>query len=251
MGRLIRVGKSVLNYALKRDNNKPRALFLHIQKTAGSSIVELAKDHYLWSAISHGGYGGHKPEKFQNVAFVSGHFGYNYAKHLMDGRYSFTFLRNPLERILSFYYYNRTREIDEFPMTRLAHELNLEQFLKAGLEDPLVRARIWNNQTWQLAYGYGGKEGRGLNSFQPDELFDLAVTHLNDFSHIGFTETYEDDLKVILPNIGIPVSNKVLHVNKTKKRPVLSSLPKSTMDILEELTELDQKLYERAKLIKV
>lgn len=103
------------------------------------------------------------------------------------------------------------------------------------------------DQSW----GVWRYRGTRFEQFQPDELFDLAVTHLNHFSHIGFTETYEDDVKVILPNIGIPVSNKVLHVNKTKKRPVLSSLSKSTMDILEELTELDQKLYERAKLIKV
>lgn len=224
----------------------PRGLFLHIQKTAGSSIIKLVREHFGKSLISHGDYYGHRPEDFQDIAFVSGHFGYDYAKSLMDSRYSFTFLRNPAERILSFYYYNRSRDIDEFPMTQLAHQLDLDQFLKAGLVDPLIKSRIWNNQTWQLARGYSDTEEQ-VNDNCSDELLDLAISHLSDFSYIGFTETFEDDLNKILPNLGIPTRTGVAHVNVTKCRLSSNDIPSSTLDILEELTELDQILYKKAQ----
>ncbi|MCH7920168.1 MAG: sulfotransferase family 2 domain-containing protein, partial [Planctomycetes bacterium] len=124
MGKLVRAGKSILNHILKREGpQRPRVLFLHIQKTAGSSIVELARDHYDKSVISHGDFGGHKPEDFQDVAFVSGHFGYEFARPLMSDRYSFTFLRDPVDRVLSFYYFCRRMDSNEFEIYSLAQGL--------------------------------------------------------------------------------------------------------------------------------
>ena len=72
----------------------------------------------------------------------------------MPGRYSFTFLRDP-SREFSYYYYCKTRDPKEYKIYALTQELTLDQFLMLGLERPDVKACIWNNQTWQLANGYG------------------------------------------------------------------------------------------------
>jgi hypothetical protein len=237
-------------FSVKLNDELLPTVFVHIQKTAGSSIIRLVRKHFGKSVISHGDYYGHRPEEFQDVAFVSGHFGYDYAKSFMDSRYSFTFLRNPAERILSFYYYNRARDIDEFPMTRIAHQLDLEQFLKAGLVDPLVKSRIWNNQTWQLAQGYSYNDEYDINNFSSGELLDLAISHLSDFSYIGFTEFFEDDLNMILPNLDIPIPKKTDHVNVTRSRLCSTDIPSTALDILEELTELDQILYKKAQYFR-
>jgi len=247
MGKLVRAGKFIQNNVLKREGpQKPRGLFLHIQKTAGSSIVKLAKDHYGESLISHGDFVGHRPEEFKNIAFVSGHFGYKYAKSLMESRYFFTFLRDPAERILSFYYYNRTRDIDEFPMTRIAHELDLEQFLKAGLVDPFVKSRIWNNQTWQLAHGFEHGTDRYASTFEEQELLDLAISHIEKFSHVGFTETFEYDKEIIFSALGLHESKKEVCVNKTGIRLMATDLSPVESMLLEELTALDRLLYQYA-----
>ena len=128
----------------------------------------------------------------------------------------------------------------------MAHELELEQFLKAGFVDPLVKSRIWNNQTWQLSQGYGNLDGCGLSKYNSNELIDMAISHLSNFSHIGFTETFEDDLNIILPNLCIQTRRETVHTNVTKDRLYSNHLPSTTLEILEELTVLDRSLYQYA-----
>lgn len=233
----------------KRRHQPDKFLFVHIQKTAGSSIVEMAKERYGNNTVSHGDFLASRPEDLAEFQFVSGHFGFEYASYLIDSRYSFTFLRDPMERILSYYYYNRGRDKDEFPMTRIAHELDLEKFLAAGLSDPLVKSRIWNNQTWQLALGYESTQGE-IDDFDPAQLLDMAMQNLNRFSYIGLTETFDDDLDVILPNLGLEQDQASLHINKTANRAAVCELSPPALDLLKQLTDLDYQLYERAKELR-
>lgn len=239
------------------------ALFVHTQKTAGTSIVDLARRYYgNANVVSHGDHlDGFTespqldkffvPEKvlsrFADVPFVSGHFGFDFAKVLMNGRYAFTFLRDPIERILSFYYFCRMRDPDEFRIYKLTQEVALDKFLAMGLEVPEVKACIWNTQAWQLAHGYGNSDGRNITRFAPEEILDLAIRHLNNFSYVGFAETFESDRDQVLKALGIaPPKGKVVS-NANPGRPTAQDLPSSTRRLLERLTELDRILYNTAK----
>ena len=69
-------------------NIKP-SLFLHIQKTAGSSIVHYARLSLSSDKVmSHGDYlkGGFRrgklPGDFKDCTFVSGHFGFDFARQM-------------------------------------------------------------------------------------------------------------------------------------------------------------------------
>ena len=236
------------------------AVFLHIQKTAGTSIVDLAREAYGSNEItSHGDFmlppkhldelldaRGTSPPNLLNRRFISGHFGYDYASHFMKQRYSFTFLRDPVERVLSFYYFCRQRAPQEYEIYSLAQRLTLDQFLLLGFERPSVKACIWNNQTWQLANGYGHTNGRNILSYEPDEMLALAMLHLNFFSYVGFAENFEADRDNILRDLGIqPPCTKVVS-NANPSRPTAKNLPPGTRRLLADLTQLDQALYEAA-----
>jgi hypothetical protein len=236
-----------------------RVLFLHIQKTAGSSIVDLARlkygsdevashGDYLTECIDHSlkkvGAAAKRPSSgFENKLFISGHFGYDFARPFLEGRYSFTFLRDPIERILSYYYFCKTRDPKEFEVYALTQELTLERFLALGLERPVVKACIWNNQAWQLANGYGHSNGRYITSYTPEEILELAIRHLDDFSYIGFTETFKKDRDHILKAIGISPPKANIVSNSNPGRLTARDLPTSTLKLLEELTHLDRELY--------
>lgn len=242
------------------------ALFLHIQKTAGTSIVDLARRHYGSSSVtSHGdhlkgidGTSSNKilfsPEnikaRFGRVAFVSGHFGYDFSRVLMDGRYAFTFLRDPAERILSFYYFCKTRDPNEFDIYKLSQEVSLDAFLEMGFEVPSVKACIWNAQAWQLAHGYSNTDGRYILQFTPDQILELATNHLNDFSYIGFAERFEHDRNNILCDLGIDLPKRKIVSNANPGRPGVRDLPSSTAKLLDELTELDRTLYKEAMALQ-
>ena len=234
-------------------------VFLHLQKTAGTSIVDMARQFYgNDNVISHGDYlyneGRLTPaekfaqaeflqSRFGNTAFISGHFGYDFAKQFMVNRFSFTFLRNPVERVLSAYYFYRTRNPDEFRHYKMAQSMPLDDFLMLGLDDPDIKAHIWNYQVTQLATGWGAVSNLSLDN---DSLLQMAIDHLDDFSYVGFTETFAKDQEYILKAIGIsiPVGNYKSNVNPG--RPLFDGLPESSKDLLLKLTELDRQLYEIA-----
>jgi hypothetical protein len=247
--------------ALDMRFDKKPAIFMHIQKTAGTSMVELIKEHYdPKQVISHGeyleriDYSALAPDSkldertvatsFRDVRFLSGHFGYDFVKLFMDGRYTFTFLRDPIERVLSFYYFCKTRDPNEFEIYRLCQQLSLDEFLKMGLEQPEIGVFIWNNQVWQLACGFGNLENRDLSSFESTELLDLAIKHLENFSYIGLTETFEQDRDKILGDLGIEPPKEKIVSNATPTRPRQNDLPQSTLKLLKQLTYLDQILYQ-------
>lgn len=222
------------------------ALFLHIQKTAGTSIIDSVRPVYGESITSHGDCWGHPPQYFADTKFVSGHIGYDYARHLMQSRYTFTFLRDPIERILSMYYFCRKQNPAQFDIYRAANELDLHDFLQAGFSSPLVKKNIWNSQVWQLAHGYGHLDDRTISDFRADDLLDLAVGHLDAFSYIGFTETFETDRDEIFRGLNLPVPTAKVIANRTGDRPRSEDLSGETKELLYGLTELDRRLYTAA-----
>ncbi len=248
------------------ENKKP-AVFIHIQKTAGTSIVDMARQHYQQkNIISHGDYlegvshfpftrdfwiNEHIISSFRNIPFLSGHFGYEFASLFMRERYTFTFLRDPIERILSFYYFCRTRNPNEFEIYKLCQQLSLNEFLKMGLEQREIQFFIWNNQVWQLACGFGNLENRDLSSFGTTELLDLAIKHLEDFSYIGLTETFEQDRDKILADLGIVLPKEKIVSNVNPLRPTRGDLPRSTLKLLDQLTLLDQILYQGIRFQRI
>lgn len=220
-----------------------KALFLHIQKTAGTSVIHLARQYYGSNLTSHGDCWNGRPQDFQDVGFVSGHIGYQFAKPLMHNRFSFTFLRDPVERVLSFYYFCQSRDPSEYKIFELAHSHTLADFLTVCLEDPFHKMQVWNNQVWQLAYGYCQFEQRSIDSFSNTELLQLAKDHLAEFSHVGFTETFDSDASIILKQLYIPVPSRIPRLNDLPARPHSEEMSSTVLNLLAELTEMDKQLY--------
>lgn len=227
-------------------DSRPRpALFLHIQKTAGSAIVDAARRRYGDDLTRHADCWHLDPKRFAHVGFVSGHFGYDFARSLMPGRYCFTFLREPRERILSMYYFCRSRNPAQFVIYERANAMDLVQFLEAGFTDPWVRKNIWNNQTWQLCHGYSHLDDRTLEDFSPGEMLAGAWQHLQEFNHVGFTETLAADTRIVFRELALELEAPA-RVNVTGERPGLGDVGARERRLLDELTGLDRELYARA-----
>ena len=136
--------KSVIWRVSSAQILKKPAVFLHTQKTAGTTIVTLVASFLGGEYVtSHGDFMDDDGFDPATKPFISGHFGYDYAEELINTRYSFTFLRDPADRILSFYYFCRQSNPDEFPVYKLAHELSLNEFLEEGLSGSLISNYIF------------------------------------------------------------------------------------------------------------
>lgn len=163
----------------------------------------------------------------------------------LQGRYSFVFLRDPVERVLSFYYYCQSRHPDVFKINRLAHENELEQFIELAFKDDLIHSRIVNNQAWQMAYGYK-QNIRVRRDVSDDELLELSINHLDPFSYVAFTETFEEDSRLILSHLGLPKYDVKARSNVNTKRPGCKDISPTALELIRECTRVDQKLYTEA-----
>ena len=220
---------------------------MHTQKTAGTTIVEAVRRHYRNDIVSHGDYLQRDVATLKKTGFISGHFGFEYTRQFMEGRYSFTFLRDPVERVLSLYYFSRSRNPADYPIYRLAHEMDLAGYLLAAFDRPDIKTYVWNHQAWQLACGWNDPQQRQVTDFTDEQILERAKTHLLQFNYIGFAESFAADSSAILANLNVPAPKSLVPANVTPERPHRNDHPAATIRLAEELTRLDAALYEHAK----
>lgn len=186
-----------------------RVVFLHIAKTAGTSIIHFFQQRLPAAQIcSHGDFLRFPDNKaafqaqLRRYQFVSGHFGYSDVAPLLAESYAFTFLRDPVDRVLSLYKFCMHADMQrQFAVARAARNLGLEAFLSSTL--PEVSEMLDNQQTWQLARKYWHKDREALAGIRDDELLDTAIAHLGEFDHVGLTEHFDSDFRRILADLDI------------------------------------------------
>jgi hypothetical protein len=239
-----------ISYTYTLNPARRAALFMHIQKTAGTTIIEAVRRHYRNDMVSHGEYLDRDAASLTKTAFISGHFGFEYSRQFMEGRYSFTFLRDPVERVLSLYFFSRSRDPAEFPIYRAAHEMDLVEYLRAGFDRADIREYVWNHQAWQLACGWNDPQQRQMTDFTGEELLERAKANLLKFDYVGLAETFADDSKAILANLSVPAPQKLVPANVTPQRPHRNDVPAAALRLAEELTTLDAALYAHAKALR-
>ncbi|MEA1983721.1 MAG: sulfotransferase family 2 domain-containing protein, partial [Campylobacterota bacterium] len=201
-------------------------LFLHIPKTAGTSFRTALQEIYSKketlqdygdksSETSHiiikeaENRGVLIPYMIENkTAFITGHFhARKYLALLKDDVQWCTFLRDPIDRVLSEYNHlvaNNTYHVSFTAFYRQHPQINRQTKLMSGLS-------------------------------------------LEEFFFIGITEEYTLSIKLFnyLTNSNIP--SLELNINRNKNKTVSNSLDKETLKELKNLNAKDYKLYELAK----
>lgn len=221
------------------------ALFLHIPKTAGTSVRSMAVASYGSDNVT--SHADHMMLGLQGCAdkrFVSGHFGYDFASRLMQGRYSFTFLRDPKARLVSFYSFFRGRTEYTTELYEAGRKYDLVGFLEY-CRDWGFGDLVWNNQVWQLAHGFGQAELRDVPltaaQMEPEALLAQAKRNLARFDAVGLVESFDADITAIFAALGAP--GMVPARSNVSDGSGIEAISAAAQAKLDEMTELDQALY--------
>lgn len=225
------------------------AVFMHIQKTAGTSIQEMARELYgNDNVMSHADYENIGLDGCKPYRFVSGHFGFAFTEALMHNRFSFTFLRDPCERLISLYEFCLSRPPNEHVIYRAAHEGDFLNFLEP-LHGDIHWATVWNNQAAQLYRGSGaqlvGLAAENAWDLDGRHLLSVATNNLHRFDYIGFQKTFSDDIELIFKSLG---AARVIErkSNIGSRRVSYADLPVEAQRRLTDVTRIDWELYEQA-----
>jgi|GEM_PF-1287271 len=173
----------------------------------------------------------------RNFRTVTGHMFYHWNIHqaVPLPYYYVTLLRNPVERVVSFYYYVIEKQHHYSDVVK-KYCKNLEEFVTKGY--------AWND----LYTKYLSSVPIEKMNKVPDEAYASALENFESrFSLVGFTDKMAESVvlfKRFFHWNGIPAYKKD---NPTKNRPKVSELPSSIVDLIKEYNQNDIAFCEIAR----
>jgi hypothetical protein len=236
------------------EQQPPLLAFVHIPKTAGATTKVMLANAYSRDAVRDAGnYVTGESKTEQRVAFRSGgwdrwrqrggratvgHVPYGlYRRYLpADTRYM-TFLREPVERVLS--YYHRHLRLTGTGIDRHRQRRGLP--LVSSLEEAFDRRlpEVCNIATRFLC---GDPSPLGA---LPDAALDVAKENLRAFAFVGIQERFEESIVLLQRRLGLGLVPYVdLHVSDDRLR--VEDLSPELHLLIREHNQLDAELYEFA-----
>ena len=216
-------------------------IFLHVPKTAGTTLNRLIEWEYplfeiysvdpvffRWSA-SH--LWQLPARRLKRTRMFKGHMLFGLHKILPQRATYITVLREPVDRVISAFYFMRSYMLHPAYWQFRRENWTLEDFVR--------RLPRENAQSKILA---GGE----FNSPCTEEIFEQAKENLlRHFSVVGLSERFEESLALMKLRFGWKLQ-RYSSFNVTRARPKKRDLPQTTLDLIVEKNSFDVALYECA-----
>jgi len=221
--------------------------FLHLPKTAGTTLAAMLRRVYgspsIFFTYDAGGTHRQISEAYAQISHsertrirvIAGHFYHGIDRHI-DASGSadyFTFFRDPVERVVSYYYYvQRTPKhyrYSQIAGKSLRDVVSMEDSLE--LDNALCRI---------FAPGLHRPFGQC-----DSEVLDLAKANLSTFRSIGLADDFNRSVVLLGHQLGwkrIPLYERL----NTADRPVMNDIDSRDLDFLRERLQPDIELYNYA-----
>jgi hypothetical protein len=241
----------------------PPVTFLHLEKTAGMSVVAALSAQFHPLQIDADLRRAFPPhvltplppfllDRVRRCALVWGHYDVPSIARLGPGRFTITFLRDPAERIVSLYRYWRAQAALDLGWNGMnqpvlaAQRLSLAEFLHT--DDPWILDYIDNFYVRRLTGQYASHHFRDPLRTAPEHWRNAAVTALGRFDFIGFTDDIAGALTELGGRLGFAAPHAAPRVNVTRTMPEAGDLRDATVQAaLARLTRLDRVVYDEAR----
>ncbi len=232
--------------------NRP-IFFLHVPKTAGTSVRHLLEAPFRKEEIvrihsSEEEIVRRRKERFgPGIKFVSGHVPHWFGEALGESRQTLLFLRDPVERVLSTYYFWKNLPkpapedtSHEAERVRQMEGVSLEEFVS----DPQAP---WVNSISNFACRLlGHAQPWALSSPFNERVQNLACERLEIIEMLGIVERLGQSLQQIARCLQIPFSGELSRVNATPRPLTTSETPRSILNAIRDANAGDMLLLERA-----
>jgi hypothetical protein len=252
------------------QKDEKKFVFIHIQKTAGTSLQNMLVDAYETNRVYHEHEDTISSKKFDEILqfkVFAGHFNYDsLEKFPFKDRHLITILRDPSERIISLYNFWRAHESNAKGYhngMEIARKHTLAEFLRETyIKDS---SHVWNHITWCIMGRKKWSEWKILMGETPFQQRQIILNQfqneiklrLKDFIFIGFQDKFEESVKNIFELLGKP-QPAIRHdhsLEQLSKRissiKLINKIIPNKEEIYEikKMTQLDNIVYSESKKI--
>lgn len=229
---------------------QPTLLFLHVPKTAGTTLRSILEQNYPRATIHYtdpgspdpfGDFTALRPEKRAQFKVISGHYNFGFHTLLANDSVYITMLREPVERSLSeFYHITRNADHGLHEIVR-SGQMDLEGYLNH------LTSIYLDNRQMRLFAGEAEESDRG-NPSSPEMLTTAKENLKNHFPVIGMTEHFDESLLLIKKLLGWQ-QTYYTRQNVGSNRPKQESIPTHERELLLAHNQYDLALYAYAQTL--
>lgn len=225
-------------------------IFLHIPKTAGTTLNYVLQRQYCGRNAIHT-LDGPEPEhavqqldklpsaQRQAIQLLRGHCAYGAHRFLAEPSSYFTLLRDPIDRVVSHYYYVLHTERHPDHADLVERNYSLVEYIQSGTI-PMLE----NGQTGLLS----GRIGRELQpNYAKCGEAELKLAECNlaqSFDVVGLQEEFDSTL-LLLKRAYNWKQPYYVKQNVTRARPRIEELSAETMEAIRAYNKWDIELYDR------
>ncbi len=174
------------------------------------------------------------PDRLKKIRMFKGHMTFGLHEVLPQPATYITVLRDPVDRVISAYYFMRSYKLHPLYWKLRRGNATLEDFVRQFQRDN-VQSKIIGGSPYELPC--------------TREVVEKAKDNLRHrFGVVGLSERFEESLALMKLRFGWKLSS-YSSFNVTRSRPKKHDLPKSTLDLIHEKNGLDMELYECGKQI--
>jgi len=245
-------------------------VFLHIQKTAGTSLQNMIVESFGAESVYHEHDDSlflHCPAELSMYSVFAGHFNYDSLAFIPRRKLNvFTFVREPTQRLVSLYNFWRAHDPSApgfHDTMRLAQELDIETFY--GCREIGRRGITWNHLTWCIMGDRQWRAWRRLlastaTTERPHVIESLRPAirqRVREFCFVGLQEDFAGSCRQLFRVLGraCPAERadhsveKLSAIHSHIKKIAKPSLTSGAIEAMAKLVELDAIVYEEAKTL--
>ncbi|MEN0019923.1 MAG: sulfotransferase family 2 domain-containing protein [Planctomycetota bacterium] len=234
--------------------------FLHIPKTAGTTLRKFLQDRFHKRAVSPHqmlpDLIAHPPSELGSYRLFCGHHGMYVRRVLGRDPVTITVLRDPIARSVSHFRDVKTRK-DTWLYDRV-QPMSFEEFVMSdlGVTELLnLQARYLSYENIAEDYfGHSALVRRSLDEaeakYRRRELLDIGRRRLDEIAYVGIQEQFEASLLLLSHTFAwTPPVGDAVSFNRSKLSFDESELTPAALERVRDLTQIDQGLYEHGKAL--
>ncbi len=236
-----------MNRNARQPCTAPTVLFLHIPKAGGRSLYKALERNYAANdTYCIGVNTASAMQKFINlplqhrarIRLVRGHMPFGLHDHIPRNAVYITLLRDPVERVISHYYYVKRTPEHYLHSDITEHDTGLHDYItSSGCPE------LDNGQTRLLA----GVDDNIPFGELDDTILEKAQNNLHaSFAAVGLTERFDETLLLFRKRLRWHALPLYAKQNVTRNRPPRDATPPATLRQIRTCNMYDQRLYDEA-----